>query len=52
LYSEAAHYYKQYYTGPTEHCAVVLWSRGGHPTETDQGCGVISLLTTFTGNSS
>jgi hypothetical protein len=48
--SSAAHYYRQYYTGPSEQCAVAAWSRGGHPTETDQRRGVISLVTTLTGN--
>jgi hypothetical protein len=50
LNSAAAHYYRQYYTDPTEHCAVAVWPRGGHPTETDQRCGVISSVMTLTGN--
>jgi hypothetical protein len=57
LNSAAAHCYKQYYTGRSKHCAVAVWPRGGrdggggHNAETDQECGVISLLTTLTGNS-
>jgi hypothetical protein len=46
----AAHYYRQYNTGPSEHCDVALWPRGGHPTESDERFGVISLVTTLTGN--
>jgi len=52
LNSAAAHYYRQYYTAPSEHCAVAMWPGGGHPTETDQTCGDISLMTTLTGNPS
>ena len=29
---------------------IAVWSRGGHLTETDQRRGVISLVTTLTGN--
>jgi len=36
--SAAAHYYRQYYTGPSEHFAVALWPSGGHKAETDQRC--------------
>ena len=36
LKSAAAHYYRQYYTGPSEHCAVAMWPSGGHKAETDQ----------------
>jgi hypothetical protein len=43
-------YYRQYFSSPSEHCAFTLWLRGGLPTETDQRCGVITLVTTFTGN--
>jgi len=50
LNSAVVHYYRQYYTGPSEHCAVAMWPRGGRDAETDQGCGVISVVTTFTGN--
>jgi hypothetical protein len=46
----AALYYTQYYTGPSEHCAVVVWPRGGHPTGSDEQFCVISLVTTLTGN--
>jgi hypothetical protein len=49
LESAAAHYYTQYYTGPRQHCTVAVWPSGGHPTETDQWCCVISLVTTLTG---
>ena len=50
LNSAAELHYRECYTGPSEHFAVTLWPRGGHPTETDQRCGVISLLTALTGN--
>jgi len=46
----AAHYYTQYYTGPSEQCAVAMRPRGGHPTKTDRRYCVISLVTTLTGN--
>ena len=46
----AAHYYRQYYIGPSEQCAVAVRPRGGHPTKTDRRCCVISLVTTLTGN--
>jgi hypothetical protein len=48
--SAAAHYYTQYYTGPSEQWAVVVWLNGGHPTETEQRRGVLSLVATLTGN--
>ena len=50
LKSATALYYRQYYTGPSEQCAVVVWPRGGHPTQTDRRRGVISLLKTLPGN--
>jgi hypothetical protein len=45
----ASHYYTQYFTGPSEQCAVVVWPRGRHPTEREQRCCVIRLVTTMTG---
>jgi hypothetical protein len=45
----AAHYFTQYFTGPSEQCAVVLRPRGRHPTESDRRFCVISLMTTLTG---
>ena len=50
LNSAAALYYTQYYTGPSELCVVVVWPRGGHPTERDQRCGVIILVTRVSGS--
>ena len=50
ILSESALYYRHYYTGPSEHCAVPLCQSGGHPTETDQVCFVINLVTILTGN--
>ena len=50
LNSGAARYYRQYYTGPSEHCAVSVLPSGGHKAETYQRCGVINLLTTLAGN--
>ena len=46
----AAHYYRQYYTGPSEHCAVAVRPGGIQPAETDQRCDVISFVTEWTGN--
>jgi hypothetical protein len=45
----AAHYYTQYYTGPSEQCAVVVRPSGRHPTEREEWCDIISLVTTLTG---
>jgi hypothetical protein len=50
LKSAAAHYYRQYYTGPSEHVLLLCGQRSGHPTETDQRHRVISLVTALTGN--
>ena len=47
--NSAVRYHIQYYTEFSEHCAVSVWPSDGHPTDTDQGCGVISLVT-LTGN--
>jgi len=37
----AAHYYRQYYTGLSEHCAVAVWPGGIQPAEREQRCDVI-----------
>jgi hypothetical protein len=50
ILSESAHYYRKYFTGPSEHCAVSLCQNGGHPTESDQECFIINLVTTLTEN--
>jgi hypothetical protein len=51
IWNSAAHYYRQYHTGPSQNCPVTVWPRGGHPSETDRRCGVITLVKTLTRNS-
>ena len=51
LLSGSAHYYRQYFTDPSKHFAVSVWTSDGHPAKTDHECGSISLVNTLTGNS-
>jgi len=50
IWNSTAHYYRQYYTDPSEHCAVYVFPSGGHPTEKEKRCGVTILMTILTGN--
>jgi hypothetical protein len=50
LKSAVAHYYRQYCIDPRENFAVAVCPSGRYNADTDQGCGVIILVTTLTGN--
>jgi len=50
IWNLAARYYRQYYTDPSEHCALCVFPSAGHPTETEKRRGDISMTTTLTGN--
>ena len=48
--NSAVRYHIQNCTEFKEHGADSVWPSDGHPNDTDQGCGVISLVTILTGN--